>query len=182
LRGGFVDNRVNPALFSPAALNLVKYLPKTTDPCGQVTYTLRGDSDERQYVSRVDYQRTSNDTIFGRYMATKFDKPIPMREGDTPLSLYDAANNTNVLGFDALAHSLAIGDTRVYGSNTVNAIHFTYNRSGVYRLRAADVRAARHRVGCLQLCAACRGLHRVGQRVPDQQPWSRAASRCRPRR
>jgi hypothetical protein len=134
LRGGFVDNRVNPALFSPAALNLVKYLPKTTDPCGQVTYTLRGDSDERQYVGRVDYQRTSNDTIFGRYIATKFDKPIPMREGDTPLSLYDAANNTNVLGFDALAHSLAIGDTRVYGSNTVNAIHFTYNRSGVYRL------------------------------------------------
>jgi hypothetical protein len=134
LRGGFVDNRVNPALFSPAALNLVKYLPQTTDPCGQVTYTLRGDSDEKQYVSRVDYQRTSNDTIFGRYMATKFDKPIPMREGDTPLALYDASNNTNVLGFDALAHSLALGDTRVFGSNTVNSLRFTYNRSGVYRL------------------------------------------------
>jgi hypothetical protein len=134
LRGGFVDNRVNPALFSPAALNLVKYLPKTTDPCGQVTYTLRNDSDEKQYVSRVDFQRTSNDTIFGRYIATKFDKPIPMREGDTALSLYDASNNSNVLGFDALAHSLAIGDTRVFGSNTVNSLRFTYNRSGVYRL------------------------------------------------
>jgi len=134
LRGGFVDNRVNPALFSPAALNLVKYLPKTTDPCGQVTYTLRSDSDEKQYVSRVDYQRTSNDTIFGRYMATKFDKPIPMREGDTALALYDASNNTNVLGFDALAHSLALGDTRVFGSNTVNSVRFTYNRTGVYRL------------------------------------------------
>jgi hypothetical protein len=134
LRGGFVDNRVNPALFSPAALNLVKYLPKTTDPCGQVTYTQRTDSDEKQYVSRVDYQRTSNDTIFGRYIATKFDKPIPMGEGDSPLALYDAANNTNVLGFDALAHSLAVGDTRVFGSNTVNSVRFTYNRSGVYRL------------------------------------------------
>jgi hypothetical protein len=96
-------------------LNLVKYLPKTTDPCGQVTYTLGNDSDERQYVSRVDYQRTSDDTIFFRYMATKFDKPIPMREGDTALSLWDAQNNMNVLGFDALAHSLAVGDTRVYG-------------------------------------------------------------------
>jgi Carboxypeptidase regulatory-like domain/TonB dependent receptor-like, beta-barrel len=134
LRGGFVDNRVNPALFSPAALNLVKYLPKTTDPCGQVTYTLRNDSDERQYVGRVDYQRTADDTIFGRYVATKFDKPIPMREGDTALSLYDASNNSNVLGFDALAHSLAIGDTHVFGSNTVNSLRFTYNRSGVYRL------------------------------------------------
>src|SRR5262249_21263687 len=118
LRGGFVDNRVNPALFSPAAVNLVKYLPKTTDPCGQVTYTLPNDSDARQYLSGVDYQRTADDTIFGRYMATKFDKPIPMRQGDTPLSLYDAANNSNVLGFDALAHSLAIGDTHVFGTNT----------------------------------------------------------------
>jgi len=134
LRGGFENNRIDPARFSPAAVNLVKYLPKTTDPCGQVTYTLRNDSDERQYVGRVDYQRTADDTIFGRYIATKFDKPIPMREGDTALSLYDASNNSNVLGFDALAHSLAIGDTHVYGSNTVNSLRFTYNRSGVYRL------------------------------------------------
>ena len=134
LRGGFENNRIDPSKFSPAALALVKYLPKTTDPCGQVTYTLGNDSDERQYVSRVDYQRTSDDTIFARYMATKFDKPIPMREGDTPLSLWDAQNNMNVLGFDALAHSLAVGDTRVFGSNTVNSLRFTYNRSGVYRL------------------------------------------------
>jgi hypothetical protein len=134
LRGGFENNRVDPARFSRAALNLVKHLPTTTDPCGQVTYTLRNDGDEKQFVSRVDYQRTADDTIFGRYMATKFDKPIPMREGDTALSLYDASNNTNVLGFDALAHSLAIGDTHVYGSNTVNALRFTFNRSGVYRL------------------------------------------------
>src|SRR5882672_3508040 len=134
LRGGFENNRIDPARFSQAALNLAKFLPSTTDPCGQVTYTLRNDSDERQYVGRVDYQRTSDDTVFARYMATKFDKPIPMREGDTALSLYDASNNTNVLGFDALAHSLAIGDTRVYGSNTVNALRFTFNRSGVYRL------------------------------------------------
>src|ERR1044071_9345797 len=134
LRGGFENNRVNPATFSPAALAMVKYLPTTTDPCGQVKYTLRGDSDERQYVSRIDYQRTKDETIFGRYMATKFDKPIPMREGDTALSLYDAANNTNVLGFDALAHSLALGDTRVFGPNTVNSLRFTFNRSGVYRV------------------------------------------------
>jgi len=134
LRGGFENNRIDPARFSRAALNLVKFLPTTTDPCGQVTYTLRNDSDEKQFVGRGDYQRTADDTIFVRYMASKFDKPIPMREGDTALSLYDASNNANVLGFDALAHSLAIGDTRVYGSNTVNSLRFTFNRSGVYRL------------------------------------------------
>ena len=57
-----------------------------------------------------------------------------MREGDTALSLWDAQNNMNVLGFDALAHSLAIGDTHVYGPTTVNSLRFTFNRSGVFRL------------------------------------------------
>ena len=137
LRGGFENNRIDPARFSRAALNMVKFLPSTTDPCGQVTYTLRADSDEAQYVGRVDYQRTNDDTIFGRYMATKFDKPIPMGEGDSVLSLYDASHNSNVLGFDAIAHSLAVGDTRVFGTNTVNSLRFTFNRSGVYRLAPA---------------------------------------------
>jgi len=66
LGGGFVNNRIDPARFSRAAVNLVNtHLPKTTDPCGQVSYTQRRDSDEQQYVGRIDYQRTSDDTIFG---------------------------------------------------------------------------------------------------------------------
>jgi hypothetical protein len=137
LRGGFENNRIDPARFSPAAVNMSKFLPSTTDPCGQVTYTLRNDSDEHQYLGRFDFQRTSDDTIFGRYIVTAYSKPIPMRDGDTVLSLYDAARNTNVLGFDALAHSLVVGDTRVFGTNTVNALRFTYNRSGVNRLAPA---------------------------------------------
>ena len=32
LRGGFENNRIDPAKFSPAALKLVKFLPTTTDP------------------------------------------------------------------------------------------------------------------------------------------------------
>ena len=60
LRGpGFDNNRINPALFSPAALNLVKRLPSTTDPCGQITYSTKSDSDEAQYIGRIDYQRNA---------------------------------------------------------------------------------------------------------------------------
>ena len=130
----FENNRVNPAQFSPAALNMARRLPTTTDPCGQVTYSQRKDSNELQYVGRIDYQRTADHAIFGRYMATSATQPIPMREGDTVLSLFDAANNAGLLGMDALAHSLAIGDTRVFGSNTVNSIRFSFNRSAVSRL------------------------------------------------
>ncbi|MBI4887926.1 MAG: carboxypeptidase regulatory-like domain-containing protein [Acidobacteria bacterium] len=133
LRGGFVNNRVDPAQFSRAALNMVKYLPATTDPCGEVTYSQRKDSNEAQYVGRIDYQRTADDTIFGRYMSTGVTLPSPVREGDTVLSLYDAANNAGLQGMDGMAHSLALGDTHVFGSNTVNSLRFAFNRSAVSR-------------------------------------------------
>jgi hypothetical protein len=34
LRAPFVNNQISPTVFSPAALNLAKRLPKTDDPCG----------------------------------------------------------------------------------------------------------------------------------------------------
>ena len=39
LRAPFVNNRVDPAFFSPAAVKIVKsgYLPSSDDPCGKVT-------------------------------------------------------------------------------------------------------------------------------------------------
>jgi hypothetical protein len=133
LRGGFVNNRVDPAQFSRAALNMMKFLPTTTDPCGEVTYSQRKDSNEWQYLGRIDYQRTADHTIFGRYMATQASIPNPVREGDSALSLFDAANNVGLQGMDGLSHSLALGDTRVFGSNVVNSLRFVFNRSAVTR-------------------------------------------------
>jgi len=132
LRGAFVNNRVDPAQFSTAALNLVnKYLPRTTDPCGEVTYSQRKDGNEGQYLGRIDYQRTADDTFFARYMATSVTNPSPVREGDSALSLYDAANSAGLQGRDGLVQSLAIGDTHVFGPNTVNSLRFVFNRAAV---------------------------------------------------
>jgi hypothetical protein len=39
----------------------------------------------------------------------------------------------------------------VFGSNTVNSLRFTYNRSASIESRRRRFEAARHRVGCLQL-------------------------------
>jgi len=124
LRGGFVTNRIDPVRFSRPALNVVKQLPTPTDPCGEVTYKTRNDNNEAQFLGRIDYQRTADDSIFGRYMATSFTQPTDM--SDTVLSLR--------LGVDDLAHSLVVGDTRVFGSNVVNALRYSFNRAGVYRL------------------------------------------------
>src|SRR5512138_33042 len=36
---GFTNNRIDPALLSPAAVKIAKMLPATTDPCGQIAYS-----------------------------------------------------------------------------------------------------------------------------------------------
>ena len=40
LRAPFVNNRIDPSQFSPAALNLARRLPQTTDPCGETRFSL----------------------------------------------------------------------------------------------------------------------------------------------
>src|SRR6185503_531339 len=82
LRAPFVNNQVSPSLFSPAALNLTKRLPTTNDPCGQTLFSLPSDRDEAQYVGRVDYQLTANNSVFGRYMRTTDKQPVPLAKSD----------------------------------------------------------------------------------------------------
>jgi len=126
LRPPFVNNVVNPALFSPAAVNLAKRLPTTTDPCGEVTYVTTNDSTQRQTIGRIDYRLTANRTLFGRYMATFHNEPAPFSRSKNVLT-------TGTPGLDNLAQSLAIGDTSVYGNNMVNAIRFAFNRTAIHR-------------------------------------------------
>ena len=126
LGGGFVNNRIDPARLSPAALKLASYLPKTTDPCGQITYSQPDDRDEGQYVGRVDYQLSTNHSIFGRYMASRDKKP----------SAYGTTGNVLTTvnpSIDNLAQSLTLGDTAVFGNNMVNALRFAFNRTAVNR-------------------------------------------------
>jgi hypothetical protein len=126
LGAGFVGNRIDPARFSPAALNLARRLPKTDDPCGQVTYTQPDDRDEGQYVGRVDYQLSTNHSIFGRYMATRDKKPSSFAKTGNVLT----TTNPHI---DNLAQSFTVGDTQVFGSSTVNNLRFAFNRTAVDR-------------------------------------------------
>src|SRR5687767_8492536 len=123
----FENNRVNPALFSPAAVNLGRRLPTTSDPCGQITYTTSDDRDEGQAVGRIDYRWTDNHSLFGRYMATHHQKPAPFSQAP------DNVLTTGTPGLDNLAQSLAAGSTIVLGSHTVNSLRFAFNRTTIDR-------------------------------------------------
>jgi hypothetical protein len=125
LRAPFLNNRIDPALFSKAAVTVSKRLPVTQDPCGQVNYSVPLDDNDSQYVSKVDYQWSANHSIFGRYI-DNFENRLPTlsRTGNILTVRREFGANKH-----ARAQSLALGDTIVLGANTVNAFRVTYNRT-----------------------------------------------------
>jgi hypothetical protein len=125
----FVGNRVSPALFSKAALNITARLPTTTDPCGLVQYGLPSATDEGQYVAKVDYTINHDHSVFGRYIATKQFTP-------PPYTLEAAEHDvlvTRVGGRDNKAQSVTLGENYVISPTTLNALRFAYNRTDISR-------------------------------------------------
>jgi hypothetical protein len=130
LRAPFVNNQISPAAFSPAAVNLAKRLPATTDPCGQVTYGTKDDNNEGQAVGRGDYQLSANHQMFGRYMATFFHQEAAYAKDPNNVLV------TNDPGTNNLAQSFTFGDTMILSSNTVNSLRVAFNRTAVHRYQA----------------------------------------------
>jgi hypothetical protein len=127
LAAPFVNNRIDPRLFSPAALNLARRLPSTSDPCGQLTHQTSNSNDQHQVVGRLDYQQTTNHLIFGRYMLTSYDEPSPFSLNP------DNVLSTATPGLDNLAQSVAGGSTMVFGNNMVNSLRIAFNRTSIHR-------------------------------------------------
>jgi TonB dependent receptor-like, beta-barrel len=127
LSAPFVGNRINPALFSPAALNIAAKLPKSDDPCGKVQFELSEDRDEHMPVTRIDYQMTTNQLIFGRYLGARITVPAPWEgPGDNILK-------TSAAGTEDKMHAVVLGHTQVMSTSVVNAMRFTYNSTDSHR-------------------------------------------------
>jgi hypothetical protein len=127
LSAPFVGNRIDPARFSRAAVNLVSRLPQTSDPCGQIQYELAQDRDEHQPITRIDFQMTNNQLLFGRYLGTKITIPAPWEgPGDNILK-------TSTAGTADQLHAVVLGHTQVVSAAVVNAVRFTYNSTNSRR-------------------------------------------------
>jgi hypothetical protein len=127
---GFVDNRIDPARLSPAAVSIARMLPQTSDPCGQIAYSRPTRPRENQPIARVDWQLNQKHALFVRYMlSTTFWEPA------------FANANGNILaatlgGRDNTQHSLAVGETMVLSNNVVNNVRVSVNRTSVVRTHA----------------------------------------------
>ena len=127
---GFTNNRINPALFSPAAVKIARMLPATTDPCGQIAYSRTTKPRESQPIARVDWQVTSSHALFARYqLSTTFWEPAYQNSGGNILA-------ATLGGRDNAQHSLAVGDTWLINNTTINSLRMAVDRTRVLRTHA----------------------------------------------
>ena len=113
-------DQISPTRFDPASLALVKYLPQTSDPCGRVTFGIPVQSDESQYVGRIDWNINSKHSLYGRYFLDDY----------TLAAFFDPHDIlvTAVPGNVERAQTFVLGDTYTFDPTTVNSFHATFGR------------------------------------------------------
>src|SRR5262245_28546486 len=120
LRAPFVNNRIDPALYNKASLKFLAMLPQTADPCGKVIYGNPNRENGHQAIGRIDYQKSAQHSLFGRYLIESLVQPSAYDINKNALSINTAA--------DALAQAFTVGSTYLFGSNVVNSLRVTANR------------------------------------------------------
>src|SRR5262249_53535823 len=122
LRAPFVNNRVDPSVFSPVAMRLAAKLPKTDDPCGQITFGRRNIDDQGQLIAKVDYQYNTKNSLFGRFLYSADSTPSPFKF--TPDNFLNASQEG-----EARSYAFTAGSTYLVSPSTVNAFRISVTRN-----------------------------------------------------
>ena len=121
LGGGFVNNRIAPSQLSSVALNFLKHVPVSSDPCGRLQYGVPNNNSEHQGLAKLDYTINGNSSLFVRYFYAVYDNPATY-DGSNVLTLSRTSQNNQ-------AHSIVLGHNQVLSASTLNSLHITFNRT-----------------------------------------------------
>ncbi len=72
--------------FNQQALNLLKYIPVASDPCGKIVYSLPEPQSENQFVGRGDWIINSKNSLFGHIFKADYQSPGPFSESNILLT------------------------------------------------------------------------------------------------
>ena len=123
-------NQIDPSRFDPVALNLIKKLPTTNDPCGLITFGDPANTSTKQYVGKGDYQLNAAHSLMGRVLFTNEFQAVPYTLApDNILTTFDR-------GRDNKASSYAVGDTWLVSPQTVVSTRLVANYTDIHRLGA----------------------------------------------
>src|SRR5579875_2933897 len=127
----FAGNQIDPGRFVTPALNVVKLLPSSSDPCGKVTYAVPNPSNEIQAVGKNDITINSHHSVMARYFMLDYSNPAVYIPGNI-LSLSRAS-------LFQRAQSIVLGEQYVINSHVINNLHFTYSRLAVNRTNPSQL-------------------------------------------
>jgi hypothetical protein len=126
----FTGNKIDPSLFNPVALNFVKKLPTSDNPCGLITYGIPNQLNSKQIIGKTDYQLNAQHSIMGRVLFTGDNVPVPYAIAP------DNILTTSAAGRHTLAQSYALGDTWLVSAKTIISTRIVANYTNVERLGA----------------------------------------------
>ncbi len=121
----FPNNQVPVGRFSPQALNFLKFVPTSGDPCGKQLIGVPSNTDEDQFLVRSDWLQSERQTVFGRYYFTDLRNP-GVFDGKSLLL-------TTRAGVLDRVQSLTLGDSYSITPKALNSFHFTWSRDHVTR-------------------------------------------------
>ena len=121
LRAPFINNRIDPTLFSPVAMNLMKKIAPSTDPCGQIQFARRNNLNEQIIVGKVDYQQSQKNSLFGRFEQARLLTPTD----------YDGTNLISIgqPNYKRRVDSFVFGDTYLVNPGMVSSFRGTVLRT-----------------------------------------------------
>jgi hypothetical protein len=124
-------NKFDPSRFNPQALNLIKNIPVSSDPCGRIVYAIPNPQNEDQYFGRVDWNQSQRHQLFARYFLANYSAPAPTLTNNYLLSTLNGSHD--------VSRSLVVGDTLTLSQNWLNSLRFTYTTTEIQRQTAANL-------------------------------------------
>lgn len=127
----YTNDYVDPSTYNQQALNLLKYVPSTSNPCGEITYAIPEPQREDQYIGRIDWNQSAKNNFFGRYFFADYKSPAAF---DNNFLL------TTQRGVLDRSQAATIGDTYSITPNTLNTAHVTWTRLAITRGASPDMK------------------------------------------
>ena len=136
----FVNNQIDPSLYHPISLKIMSMLPipdPALDPdgCGRYVLAIPNNSDEQQYIGRIDYQVSKQHRVFGRSFYTKY-LHAPLFDPAQPNLLMASGTGG---GNDARMTTIAAGWDYVINPNLLSSTRFSYQDTATLRLQVDGI-------------------------------------------
>ena len=127
LKAPFSGNKVNPTSFNPVALKVLALMPVSTDPCGQLTFTIPTTDHENEIVGKVDWTITNRQSFFVRYFVADYLHPYYYTNNILTMS-----QNSSV-GLADRVNTFVVGHTFTFTPDTLNSFRASLSRSAIHR-------------------------------------------------